>query len=1224
MSRLSASRRVQWPATALKAAVCGPVFYCLLTTAAHATCNTSFDCNDDLSALLAAEEAVLQQNGNALRDAGLEAGVSISVDGETIVGTPSRDDANRRTDIDLEAVDIQVKFDGLGVERSLSVSTAEEARIHTPDALIEFAGYWNYPDWIDRAEVRIYPAPGLRRTSGDAGPVAVVPMSGDGIASWLPGPGAKGDHFYVLRVYDGQGRFDETEALPLVISDDPLRMPAVILRGDQTGRGITEERPASPLPAHGINQLARAGIPVHGGVVTVYGKHLPAGLAVRVMGREVPVTGQNDFVVQRILPTGEHVVDVSVHEQGSGRSVEFERDINIPDSEWFYVGLADLTVGRRTGHDSALLAPAKPGEYDPVYRKGRLAFYLKGKVQGRYIITAALDTDEEDLDTLFSNMDKKDPRQLLRRLDPDDYYPVYGDDSLIKEDAPTSGKFYVRVDRGRSHVMWGNFKTRVEGIELARYERGLYGAKANLETETATVYGDPVARLQAFAAQPGTLPQRDQFKGTGGSVYFLKRSDINQGSEQITIEVRDAGTGLVVDRKLLREGEGYTIDYVQGVLILAEPLASTTTGASAVLPSSLATYEQFVVATYEYTPTFDEVDGYSYGGRAEAWLMDVWRFGVTGFQENTGSADQTLIAADATWRLSEKSYFQLEWAQSQGDTFAVVSSTDGGFIFNPVSGDGAGGTAQAWRAGMHLDLGELTLGGMEGSIGAVYEERDRGFNAPGRYTLADERIIDAHIELRPSEALTLTGRLDQVERSDGIMRRDASAEAKVRLNERVSVQGGVLHSDSESTAELYDGVGQRTDVGGRVTWHGDGEDEFYVFGQATVARDSTRERNDRAGIGFETDLSQNLRAEAQISYGTSGLGLLGALTWEPTSGDKYYVGYRLVPDSIGGDLVSYDPFGRDNGTLVTGIRRQISESMTAWSEHNFDLMGTSQGLVQAYGVEFRPDAFWTLGSGVEIGTVRDDASGDFERIAPSATVNFKDEGKSLGARLEARFEDSDGEIRDRVTWLGQANMGLQYDDDWRFLAKVDAVISQSDQSATLDGDYIEASVGWAYRPVENDRFNALFKYTYLHDLPGAQQVNSDDVIAGPKQRSHVLSGDFIYDLSERLSVGAKYGVRMGEISTSRDEEDFVKSTAHLGVVRADYHVVKNWDILVEGRALWLEQLEQVDYGVLAGVYRHVGDNLKIGVGYNFGRFSDDLTDLTLDDKGFFVNVVGKF
>jgi len=32
----------------------------------------------------------------------------------------------------------------------------------------------------------------------------------------------------------------------------------------------------------------------------------------------------------------------------------------------------------------------------------------------------------------------------------------------------------------------------------------------------------------------------------------------------------------------------------------------------------------------------------------------------------------------------------------------------------------------------------------------------------------------------------------------------------------------------------------------------------------------------------------------------------------------------------------------------------------------------------------------------------------------------------------------------------------------------------------------------------------------------------------------------------------------------------------------------------------------------------------VHVAHNFGRFSDDLRDLTLDDKGVFVNAVGKF
>jgi hypothetical protein len=38
----------------------------------------------------------------------------------------------------------------------------------------------------------------------------------------------------------------------------------------------------------------------------------------------------------------------------------------------------------------------------------------------------------------------------------------------------------------------------------------------------------------------------------------------------------------------------------------------------------------------------------------------------------------------------------------------------------------------------------------------------------------------------------------------------------------------------------------------------------------------------------------------------------------------------------------------------------------------------------------------------------------------------------------------------------------------------------------------------------------------------------------------------------------------------------------------------------------------------------MGDNFNIGVGYNFGRFSDDLRDLVADDHGIFINAIGKF
>ena len=78
------------------------------------------------------------------------------------------------------------------------------------------------------------------------------------------------------------------------------------------------------------------------------------------------------------------------------------------------------------------------------------------------------------------------------------------------------------------------------------------------------------------------------------------------------------------------------------------------------------------------------------------------------------------------------------------------------------------------------------------------------------------------------------------------------------------------------------------------------------------------------------------------------------------------------------------------------------------------------------------------------------------------------------------------------------------------------------------------------------------------------------------------------------------------------------------MLNARYHVVHNWDLLFELRQLNLVQADTKETGALAAAYRHFGNNMKLGVGYNFGSFSDDLTDLTLDDKGIFVNLVAKF
>ncbi len=414
-----------------------------------------------------------------------------------------------------------------------------------------------------------------------------------------------------------------------------------------------------------------------------------------VMGEPIPVDPDGSFVVERILPQGTHEVSVKVNDGGEG--LDFTRSVTIPENEWFYVGLADFTAGMNLKDHVQNLSP--DDFKDDVYTRGRLAFYLKGKIQGRYILTAAADTGEQKLKSIFKGLDDKDPRTFLKRIDPDDYYPVYGDDSVAVEDAPTKGKFYVRLDKGPSHVMWGNFKSSITGTSFLRHQRALYGAQGVYKSEKPAPDGGAATDVQVHAAMPGTVPQKDVFRGTGGSAYFIKHQDVTPGSDTVEIEVRNAITGWVVERRTLTYGTDYDFDYVQGVVILRTPLSST---------NSIGT-ENYLVINYEYTPAARDVNGYVEGGRAQQWFGDHVRVGVTGMKEKTEDADQLLYGADVHVRHSEGTWLEGEVARSEGPGFGSSYSADGGLtIQNNASSGLPNKTAEAWRVEGRVALEDLT------------------------------------------------------------------------------------------------------------------------------------------------------------------------------------------------------------------------------------------------------------------------------------------------------------------------------------------------------------------------------------------------------------------------------------------------------------------------------------------------------------------------------------
>jgi len=94
------------------------------------------------------------------------------------------------------------------------------------------------------------------------------------------------------------------------------------------------------------------------------------------------------------------------------------------------------------------------------------------------------------------------------------------------------------------------------------------------------------------------------------------------------------------------------------------------------------------------------------------------------------------------------------------------------------------------------------------------------------------------------------------------------------------------------------------------------------------------------------------------------------------------------------------------------------------------------------------------------------------------------------------------------------------------------------------------------------------------------------------------------------------------VSLDRESPDFFANSANLFIPRNDLRPFRNWEGSVEGRMLRPDRPERAAHRALFAVYRYLGGHFKVGVGYDFTDFSDDLTDLSYDDHGLLLNVVG--
>jgi uncharacterized repeat protein (TIGR01451 family) len=188
----------------------------------------------------------------------------------------------------------------------------------------------------------------------------------------------------------------------------------------------------------------------------------------------------------------------------------------------------------------------------------RAAFYLKGKIKGEYLLTAAYDSDKDTQERLF------------RDIQPDEFYPVYGDSGVRGFDAQSTSKLYVRIDNKRSYLLWGDFTTDAQSTmrKLTNYSRSLTGVKEHYENDRVSV--------TAFASRDTTRQVIEELRANGTSGPFqLGTQGALVNSEKVEIITRDRNQPAIIVQSVPQARfSDYEIEVLTGRILFKAPVAS--------------------------------------------------------------------------------------------------------------------------------------------------------------------------------------------------------------------------------------------------------------------------------------------------------------------------------------------------------------------------------------------------------------------------------------------------------------------------------------------------------------------------------------------------------------------------------------------------------------------------------------------------------------------------
>ena len=915
--------------------------------------------------------------------------------------------------------------------------------------------------------------------------------------------------------------------------------------------------------------------------------------------------------------------------------------------ELLATGLIEGVVNFRNKSNAGLISPVQYNDafdrdirrWEKQFNNGkanaaaRTAFFVKGRIKGEYLLTAAYDSD-------------KDVRgRLLRDIQPEEFYPVYGDSSLRGFDARSAERLYVRIDNKRSYLLYGDFQTgdglaTATGIggsgpipqrSLSTYNRTATGLGWHFESERV--------RSNVFAIEDSLRQVIEEFRSQGSGPYALRNNAVLEGSERVEVVVRDRNqpTRIVAVRPLARLVD-YSFEPFSGRILLNQFMPSFDSDLN---PVSLR-------ITYELDQQTEKF--WVVGADGQFKLTDKLEVGASAVEDRNPYAEFKMASVNAGYRFGPDTMFVAEFARTRSEvnTNSLNQITSQGLkdVTGEVEGD-------AWRVEFAHDGGKFDA--------RLFAARtDPAFNNPASPLYGGRGEYNARLSyaFTPRVELYVEALRSEDRNPDGGERDAGGAGVRVGATERLTVDFG-LRSVREtigvtspwSSGSPFGQLGGLT--GGFATGSGGG-----ALGYGQQALDPATGLMVINGSSSGSVITSDLPVGTKLESDSARIG----------------VGYRFSDKFSGGAEVEQSVNGEERHRVAAGVDYQAFERSRLYGRYE-----KQTGLTSAYGITTTDREADALVFGIDSSYIRDtqafseyrlrDAISGRDVQAASGIRNNWDirEGLRLSSSAE-RVNVIDGDTGDSTglalaldysanplwrgairvehrisedvphtdaneafnTTLVQFMLARKLSRDWTLLGRNYLLATNYEERGDVLQDRFQ--LGLAYRDTDRNRVNALMRYEYKleRDESGLTLLNGE-VVNGTSQdvrtRAHIVSSHADWHPSRPWWLTGRVAGKWQRDQFAYGDGSRVNSSfrAMLFSGRIVYDITENWDIGVLGSTFRGQSgANQYAYGMEVG--RLLRQNLWLSAGYNWTGFAGDrdLNGYEYTQQGAFLRLRFKF